>query len=89
MKCFLYILYSRKLDRYYIGVSCNVEARLRAHNGASKGWTKRGRPWTLVYKKQFSDKKTAQQCERWIKKQKSKRFVQKLLTEEFEWGKYS
>ncbi|NQT34235.1 GIY-YIG nuclease family protein, partial [bacterium] len=42
---YLYILFSDKIERFYIGVSHNPEKRLRYHNLFPKGWTKRGRPW--------------------------------------------
>ena len=49
----LYILYSQKIDRYYIGISSNAEKRLFSHNNFPKGWTAKGIPWILVYKKSF------------------------------------
>ncbi len=42
MEYYLYILYSKKLDRYYTGVSQNPSQRLISHNEYPKGWTKRG-----------------------------------------------
>ena len=35
----LYILYSKKIDRYYIGISENPRQRLISHNIYPKGWT--------------------------------------------------
>ncbi len=32
----LYILYSQKIDRYYIGISSNAEKRLFSHNNFPK-----------------------------------------------------
>ena len=75
MPYFLYILFSPKLDKYYIGVSHDPDMRLYYHNRAEKGWTRRGRPWKLVFKKEFPDKLTAMRWERWLKKQKDKNLV--------------
>ena len=50
----LYILYSQSLDIYYKGISHHPELRLKYHNSSSKGWTKRGRPWILVFCKYFN-----------------------------------
>ena len=85
MPFFLYILHSQKIDRYYIGVSADVESRLQAHNSASKGWTTRGRPWHLVFKRQFAEKMTAQKWERWLKNQKSRKLLLEVIDNKFDW----
>ena len=41
---FLYILFSEKIDQYYIGISQDPHTRLHFHNTSNKGWTRRGRP---------------------------------------------
>jgi putative endonuclease len=40
MKYFVYVIYSEKYDKIYIGVTGNLEKRLFAHNNLPKGWTK-------------------------------------------------
>ncbi|MFH0842576.1 MAG: GIY-YIG nuclease family protein [Bacteroidota bacterium] len=44
----VYIIYSEKLDKYYIGYSSDIEDRLLKHNRKSKGSSSPGRPWSLV-----------------------------------------
>ena len=39
----VYILYSKLLNRYYIGSTENIESRLRKHNTNHKGFTGRAR----------------------------------------------
>ena len=48
---FGYILYSGTLDKFYTGVTTDVQRRLLEHNTSKKGakFTKAGRPWHLVY----------------------------------------
>jgi putative endonuclease len=53
---FLYILYSPSLDRYYIGTSHDPQTRLHFHNTSAKGWTQQGRPWQLVFQREFPAK---------------------------------
>ena len=81
----LYILYSSTLDRYYIGVSTNAEKRLEYHNRARKGWTVRGRPWRLVFSKRFATRQETLDWERWLKQQKSRLVIAKILKNEFDW----
>lgn len=63
----LYLLRSTKEERTYVGVTVNVERRLRQHNGELPGGakaTRRGRPWTLFkVLGTFADRSGAQQAE--------------------------
>ena len=85
MSDYLYILYSPTIDHYYIGTSTNVERRLEYHNRARKGWTVRGRPWQLVFKKEFSNRQEAFCWERWLKAQKSRVIIERMIRKEFDW----
>jgi len=49
MDYFTYILFSEKLNRYYIGSTHNISQRLKRHNGGATKSTKAGRPWKVVY----------------------------------------
>ena len=83
MKCSVYILYSEKFNKYYVGVSENPEIRLTYHNLGKKGWTKSGIPWKLVFKKEYPNRKTALAKERFIKRQKSRNFMEKLISGDY------
>ena len=78
---FVYILFSEKLDRYYVGTTDNVERRLYEHNsGFYNGvFTSKGIPWRLClsYSCDTSDKAYA--LERFIKRMKSRKFIEKIL----------
>jgi putative endonuclease len=84
-KYFLYILYSEALDRYYVGSSHDPETRLCFHNTSLKGWTKRGRPWELVFSKEFPSKIDALKIERWLKQQKSRSLLETIVQGDFHW----
>ena len=83
MKCWVYILFSEKLGKYYIGSSKDPETRLKYHNLGKKGWTKRGIPWEIVFQQEFEDKTTAMSKERFIKKKKSKKFIGRIISGEY------
>ncbi len=78
----LYILYSEKIDQYYVGISQEPATRLHAHNTAPTGWTQRGRPWKLVFQQSLGPKREALRVERFVKAQKSKQFIERILTGE-------
>ncbi len=78
----IYILYSKRIDKYYIGSTSNVKNRLAFHNSAqNKIWSRRGQPWEKVFEHEFESKKEALKAERFIKNQKSRKFIQKLVKE--------
>ena len=78
----IYILYSKKIDKFYIGSSADVDKRLAFHNSDyNKIWSKRGQPWEIVFRHKFQSKKEALMAEKFIKNQKSRTFIQKLIEE--------
>jgi putative endonuclease len=79
MKYSVYILYSHTKDRYYIGYSHDPDNRLVEHNLGATNSTRPGRPWSLVYKEEFEDKKSAIKRELNIKKMKSKKYIENLI----------
>jgi putative endonuclease len=77
----LYILYSEKLDRYYVGYTNDLERRISEHNRIKGKYTDVGIPWMIVYTEAYQDKKSAMNRERFIKSRKSKQFIIDLISE--------
>ena len=75
---FTYIIYSEKIDRYYVGSTNNVLDRLRRHNAGYRKYTKKGIPWTIVKTIEFSSRPEAVRLEMKIKKRGAKRFLDDL-----------
>jgi len=75
----VYILYSSKLDKYYIGSSADIADRLRRHNSHSKGFTSTGRPWILVYSEEFGEKQEAEAREKQLKRWKNRERLNALI----------
>ncbi|ACU07032.1 hypothetical protein FIC_00574 [Flavobacteriaceae bacterium 3519-10] len=47
---FCYILYSKSLDRYYVGhTGENLDERLRKHLSHHHGFTSRAKDWIIIY----------------------------------------
>ncbi len=74
-----YILYSKRIDVYYVGSTSNLEDRLRRHNSGRSTYTKRGIPWTVVYQREYETKSEAYQAELYIKSQKSRKYIEELI----------
>ena len=75
---YLYILYSEKRDRYYIGSTNDIERRLTEHTHRHTPSTRSGIPWRLVYTEEYPEKKEARDRERAIKKMKSRKYIESL-----------
>jgi putative endonuclease len=73
------ILYSSKLDKYYIGSTIDMERRLFEHNRGKEKFTKMGIPWVIVCTEIFVDLKQARTREHSIKKQKSRKYIEALI----------
>jgi len=76
---FVYILYSHKLDKYYIGYSSDIESRLKKHNSISKGFTNLGKPWILMYSEVYNSKKEAMTREKQLKNWKNRHKIETLI----------
>ena len=71
---------SESTGRFYIGQTKNLEERLAYHNANySKALRNRG-PWQLAYTESYSTRSEAVKRERYIKIQKSRAFIQALLS---------
>ncbi len=77
MTYFTYILYSSKLDKYYVGSTENISMRLKEHLWKHKGFTATAKDWELKYFESFSSKTEAVQREMQIKKWKSRVMIEK------------
>jgi len=74
-----YILWSEKLQKYYIGYTDNLSRRITEHNAGKSTYTKLGIPWTLMYHEEFISKAEAMRREREIKNRKSKKYIETII----------
>jgi putative endonuclease len=81
---FVYILYSASIDRYYVGHSENVEQRLVFHLSGESPYTSRASDWKLVYCEEYSNKKEAVKRELAIKRKKSRKYIEWLISQKKE-----
>jgi putative endonuclease len=81
---YIYILYSKNSDKYYIGLTTDVTKRLQEHNNPyeNKKYTAKHLPWEVKLFFECSDSRgDGLLIERFIKNQKSRVFLEKLITE--------
>ena len=72
----VYVLYSPKFNRIYIGYTSNLEQRFISHNKLSKkGYTIRYRPWVIAFTEIYQDKEEAMRREKFFKTGKGREIV--------------
>ena len=78
---YLYILYSRKLRRYYVGETPDLERRFLQHQGHyfKKNFTRSAEDWKIILSKAVASREKALLLERFIKRMKSKKFIEKII----------
>ena len=78
--CYFYILYSAKLNKYYVGHTADdLMERIRKHNSNHKGFTGGIGDWSLMYNEEFHTKNEACARERQVKAWKSRKEIEKLI----------
>ena len=79
MSYFVYILQSLKDQKYYIGSSADVEARVRFHNSGLQRSTKGRIPFQLILFEECPSRELALKREKQIKAWKGGAAFQKLI----------
>jgi putative endonuclease len=71
-----YVLYSKAPDKIYIGYTSDLIDRFHSHNRfATKGFTTKFRPWTVVYVEFFDSKSEAMKREKELKSSRGRNFI--------------
>ena len=76
---YTYILFSAKLNKYYIGACIDIDRRLYEHNLGHSKFTSTGIPWLLMYKEYYETLPDAKKREAFIKRMKSRKYIENLI----------
>jgi len=76
---YVYILYSKKLDKKYIGSTSDLKERIKRHNSERSEFTSKGIPWKLLYYEAFISEKDARIEEKFLKSGKGRERLKYLL----------
>ena len=82
----VYILYSAKGDRYYIGSTNDITYRLHQHNAGWVDSTKNFMPWEIKVCVRCSSLSEARKCEYRLKRYKRRDILEKMIKDKkFPW----
>ena len=70
-KFFVYVLFSEKFNKYYVGSTKDLLKRIEHHNSSKARWTRKYQPWRLVHSEEFESRGSAIIREREIKMSKN------------------
>ena len=79
MMYFVYVLFSEKLNKRYIGSTQNVDRRLNQHNLGKFKFTSGGIPWELIYKESFPTNADARKREIFLKSGVGRKIFDQIL----------
>ena len=68
----VYVLFSEKYNKIYIGYTSNLIQRFISHQLLGKDWTAKYRPWMVIYCEYFSDKSDAHKREIQLKQYRNR-----------------
>jgi len=78
---YTYVLQSEIVDKRYIGLTDNLESRLKSHNAGKVKSTKIYKPWKIIYYEAYLEKRSALRAERFYKTGQGRRQLNKKLEE--------
>ncbi len=73
----VYVLKSLVAEKYYVGMTENIQRRLKQHNNGKSKFTKGYMPWVFIYSEEFPDYKTARVREKYLKSTAGKNWLRK------------
>ena len=76
----VYALKSLHRNYIYIGLSNNIERRIKEHNSGRNKTTKPYAPFSLVYTKDFTTRLEARTYEKYLKTTAGRRFIKTLIS---------
>ena len=80
----VYVLYSQKHTKIYIGYTSDLPNRILSHNQlATKGHTIKYRPWVIAYTEEFETKSEAIIRETKLKTANGRKFVWEIIHKKF------
>ena len=81
MEFTVYILFSETKNKFYVGFTADIFARIIRHNQKNKRFTGSVNDWELVYTEKYYTKQEAQNRETQIKSWKSSVKIRSLIAD--------
>lgn len=77
---YVYVLESQTNSTWYVGMTKNLEVRLKEHNAGKSKFTKGHMPWKVIYREEALDFASGRKLEKYFKTSAGKKYIQKKLS---------
>ena len=74
----VYVLYSEKFCRTYVGQTNKLEERICKHNRGAVDSTRPFKPWNIIHTEKYETRAEAMRREKWLKSGRGRDFIKKL-----------
>jgi len=75
----VYVLYSEKFDKIYIGQTVDLSERIKEHNNGLSNYSRKFIPWKLAHSEKFKFRKEALIREKQLKSSRGRSFIWKEI----------
>jgi len=79
MEYFTYILKSISAQKIYVGITNNLERRLKEHNSGKSRFTKAYIPWKIVFSEKLMNREAARKREKYFKSAAGRKKIKEFL----------
>ena len=76
---FVYVISSEVANKFYVGMSSDLQTRLKQHNAGRSQFTKGFLPWKLVYSEFAGNRENARKLEKYYKTGAGRRHWKKII----------
>lgn len=76
---YVYVLKSKNFNRYYTGQTDDINTRLLLHNNGSVCWTKRYKPWEIIYTEEYDTREESVNREKYLKSHAGRNWIKNKL----------
>ena len=77
----VYVLRSLKTNRRYVGLTNNLDRRVKEHNNGINRSTKGFLPWKFIHFEKFENRIEARKREKYLKSGTGRAYLDKILNE--------
>lgn len=81
MKYWIYILESIEYEKRYVGITNNLERRLKEHNYGKSIYTRKFKPWKIIFTEEADNLSEARVREKYYKSAAGRKRIKKILSE--------
>jgi putative endonuclease len=76
---FLYILKSVDYPKTYVGITSDIDRRITEHNNGYSTFTKKYKPWKLIYSEKYNSRSEARAREKFFKSTAGRRKMVEII----------